>query len=119
MILEHETQRIAHRYFEECDREFERDLRSAMTAAELATGTSFNKLRRLVDSIGGRPAAQQLLKEPEHFSYGFRRLRDAKLLAYSVEQLVLNYKATELFTPREIEIAQWRLDHAHWARSLD
>lgn len=73
------------------------------TARKLkAYGFEFPILRQLIVRYGAVKAAKMLLDDEKFHREGFLRLKDNKLLDYSVEQ-------SGLFTDYEIEVAKNRL----------
>ena len=80
------------------------------TARKLkAYGFELPILRQLIVRYGAVKAAKMLLDDEKFHREGFLRLKDNKLLDYSVEQIVLNHEQSGLFTDYEIEVARNRL----------
>ena len=95
---------------------FETRLREIMSLAEREAGFSFPILQSLVRSESGVMSAKRLLHPKERFSEGFKRLIAKDLPQYTLEAVVLEFKDDNLFTPEEIEVAEWRLKNAGLAR---
>ena len=89
--------------------DFEERVKQAIRHAERVTAVPFSRLKTLVDAQGAVYAAKQLLGNRERFSIGFRKLADSGLLQCTVEQIVVDFSHTNLFTPEEVETARWRL----------
>lgn len=94
---------------------FETRLKKIMALAEREAGFSFPILQSLVRSESGVMSAKRLLQPKERFSEGFKRLIAKGLPQYTLEAVVLEFKEDNLFTPEEIEIAEWRLMNSHKA----
>jgi hypothetical protein len=88
---------------------FETRLKEVMALAEKEAGFDFPILQSLVRSESGVLATKRLLTPRDRFSEGFKRLIKAGLPQYTLESVVLEFEDTSLFTPDEIETAQWRL----------
>jgi hypothetical protein len=89
---------------------FHQELESTHRKACEITGQDFPVLKELIRKYGAVKAAKTLLSDEYNLNDGFIRLRDRKMLDYSVEQVVLNYESSGLFTPDEIEVAKKRLN---------
>ena len=95
--------------------EFERQLRGAIKIAERLTKASFSKIKSMIDEQGGVYAAHSLLADKELFTYGFKKLAEADLLKLSVENHVVLFADSDLFTPEHVETAKWRLANVNKA----
>lgn len=65
--------------------------------------------KQMLDQYKGVETAKRLLATRE-IQYGFSKLWEMKLLAHTVEALVIQKRFQPLFTPHEIEEAHRRLE---------
>jgi hypothetical protein len=87
---------------------FARLVASRLAEAERLTGHHFTELHRLIDEKGAVEAARLLLNPASTgaFTYGFRLLAAAKLLALSIEQAALDCAHFGLFTDEQLSKAR-------------
>ena len=89
---------------------FHAELEATHRKACEITGEDFPVLKELMRKYGAVKAAKILLSDDYNLNAGFVYLRERKMLDYSVEQVVLNYESSGLFTPEEIDVAKKRLN---------
>ncbi len=80
------------------------------TKAKAKDGKGYrsNYQLRSVRKHGGLEAVKRYLERPQA-QEGFDRVRELKMLEYSIEALLPKQQWASLFTPRELEIARRRL----------
>ena len=88
---------------------FHREMLNIYEQAKTECNYVATRFRQMVGELGGLAAAKRLLA-PEGYSEGLTRLWEEGRLDISMEALVLRDPWRKLFTVKELEIAQRRLN---------
>ena len=89
------------------ERELIADIEKAIVLYEQNTDQPANRTRQIIERHGHVRALARLMVSPD-LQQDFKALRDAGLLEYSFEALVVSRR--ELFTDEVVAAAEWRLD---------
>jgi hypothetical protein len=89
---------------------FHDEIERAIQEYEGVTGHYAARTRKMITDHGEIGALSLLMVSPD-LQTGFQALRDAGLLEYTFESIVVRFP--HLFSPDVVQAARWRLDHAH------
>lgn len=90
------------------EEQFQAVVLARLDEASQLLGHSFAKLRDLIAERGGVDAARYLMSPSTvgTFTYGFKLLVSSGLLSHTIEQAVIDFEHTKLFTSDQISKAR-------------